>query len=143
MLRTQRGSVLMLMPAAMLIVILLGSIAVDFAVVFLGERDLVSAAAAAANDGATFGIDQEQFRATGDIRLDPSRVEQAVNRSIEAHRPEERDLIVDVDVDDATNTVRVTITGTVDYIFARAIPGVDNSTTVSATSSATAETTGP
>jgi D-alanyl-D-alanine carboxypeptidase len=43
----------MLMPAAVLIVIVLGSIAVDFAIVFLGEREAASLAAAAANDAAT------------------------------------------------------------------------------------------
>ena len=53
----------MLMPAAVLIVILLGSIAVDFAVVFLGQRDLGAAAAAAANNAATYGLDEAAFRA--------------------------------------------------------------------------------
>jgi hypothetical protein len=141
--RIERGSVLMLMPAAVLSVILLGSIAVDFAVVHLGERDLVTVAAAAANDAATYGIDQERFRQDGAIRLDRQRVLEAVRRSLSAHGAEVEVTEVDVEVDDATATVRVTLAGRVDYIFARAIPGVDHSTTIRATSEAVATTIGP
>src|SRR5690606_36454066 len=61
--RGQRGSVLMLMPAAVLIVLALGSLAVDRAVVFGAQRDLINTAQAAANDAVTLGIDVDQVRA--------------------------------------------------------------------------------
>jgi len=46
------GSVLLLMPAAVLIVVVLGAIAVDAAVVYLGERQAADLATSVANDAA-------------------------------------------------------------------------------------------
>lgn len=130
-----RGSVLMLMPAAMLVVVLLGSIAVDMSAVFLVRRDLVAAAAAAANDAVTYGLDERAYREHGRYVLDPSRVARAVDLSLGARG---LDLAREPQVAIDGTSVSVTLTAEVDYVFARAIPGVAHSAVVSATAAAEA-----
>jgi Flp pilus assembly protein TadG len=129
----------MLMPAAVLIVVMLGAIAVDLSLVYLGRRELAAAASAAANDAATYGVDQEALRSGQGYLLDPERVEAAALASLEA-----RGLDVDVFSVDAvvvgTDEVRVTITGRVSYLFAPAVPGGPEEAAVSATASALAGT---
>jgi hypothetical protein len=128
-----RGSVLMLMPAAMLVVVLLGSIAVDMSAVFLARRDLVAAAAAAANDAVTYGLDERAYREHGQYVLDPSRVARAVELSLDAR---DVDLAATPVIAIDGTSVSVTLTAEVDYVFARAIPGVPHSTAVSASAAA-------
>ena len=55
--RDERASVLMLMPAAVLVFIVLGALCVDFASVYGAKRELSNAAAAAANDVASQALD--------------------------------------------------------------------------------------
>ena len=66
-----RGSVLMLMPAGVLVVLLLGAIAFDLSVVFLRQRQASSLAVDVANDLATAALDEEAFRAEGTYRARP------------------------------------------------------------------------
>jgi Flp pilus assembly protein TadG len=134
MLRRERGSVLLLVPAGVLIVLILGSIAVDFSIAFLGEREVSSLAAAAANDAAAAGVDLEHLRETGEFRLDPARVEQVVEATL-ASSSTEVDLeppFVEVTLLDGEPAVRVRLTGTVDYVFAPALPGGPDGIEVSA-----------
>jgi Tfp pilus assembly protein PilX len=72
----------MLFPAAMLILFLLASIAVDAAVLHLRQRELVTAAQSAAQDAATFAVDEAALR-RGEWRLDPARAEQAAATALE------------------------------------------------------------
>ena len=132
-----RGSVLMLMPAAVLIVILLGSIAVDFAVVFLGQRDLGTAAAAAANDAATYGLDEAAFRRGEGYQFRRDQVSTAVLAVLQTRGLCDDDVATTVEVDGFTVIVRME--REVDYIFAKAIPGVDHRAPVSVTERAEAE----
>lgn len=116
--RTERGSVLMLMPAAVLVVVILGAITVDSAVVFSAQRELVSAAQAAANDAVAYGIDENAFRDGRGYVLDPVRVEDAIVRSLASdglharHRwhPDGNRVVVELDQD-------------VTPVFAQAISG--------------------
>src|SRR6266540_3305124 len=78
------GSVLLLMPAAVLIVVVLGAIALDCSTVFLAHRALLTAAAAAADDAVTFGADERAYRERGVYTLDPARVQEAVELSFAA-----------------------------------------------------------
>src|SRR5437868_1877996 len=79
-----RGSVLMLMPAAVLIVLVLSAIAVDLSIVQMGERQAIDAADAAANDAVTYGISESTLRDGGGIQLDPVRVRASVQRTLDA-----------------------------------------------------------
>ena len=71
---SQRGSVLMLMPAAVLILVILSAVALDRAVVFGAQRSLVDTAQAAANNGAGGGLDIDELRSAGTVQLDPGAV---------------------------------------------------------------------
>ncbi len=135
------GSSLMLMPAAVLIVLVLGAIAVDLSVVHLAQRDLLDVAASAANDAATFGIDPSAYRAgSGSAAFDPDRAELAVERSLRNHHLDTRVTIDGVRQGPAADEVTVDLHVTVDYIFAKAIPGARHSTVVHAHATATATT---
>lgn len=66
---SDRGSALVLMPALLGVVLILAALAVDLAVVWRTEAELADAAAAAANDLATIGLDEARFRADGRYAL--------------------------------------------------------------------------
>jgi len=129
----------MLMPAAVLVVLLLGAISVDLAIVHLRQHQAVAAAASAANDAVTAGLDQAALRRGDGYRLDPTRVDQAVTESIEAQG-------IAADLTEAPTVIMVTPdTVTVelhlraDYLFARSLPHGPRSTIVQGTATATVE----
>ncbi|QXC62402.1 hypothetical protein KSP35_06270 [Aquihabitans sp. G128] len=129
--RGERGSVLMLFPAAVLIVMLLGAIAVDRAVIFGAQRELVATAQAAASDAAAAGIDVAAVRAGGSLRYDPARIDAAVQRSVAtlgAGTTASWDLV-------GTDVV-VRLTRAVDLVFTKAVPGADDRVVVTATARA-------
>jgi hypothetical protein len=128
----------MLMPAAVLIVIVLGAIAVDLSVVQLADRELTAAAAGAANDAVTYGLDEELLRRDGIYRLDPARVDEAVRRSLLAGDVGDEVTTLDITQPDA-ESVTVTVSMPVDRVFAKGIPGAAPSTTVTARATATVE----
>ncbi|HEX6424612.1 MAG TPA: hypothetical protein VFZ79_14115 [Acidimicrobiales bacterium] len=134
--RDERASVLLLVPAALLIVLVMASIAVDMSLVHLRRRQAYDLAAGAANDAVTAAADEGSLRAGG-YRVDPDRAQQVVERIVAAS-----ELAPDVA---APPTVRVTAEGVVvevslraDYIFAGVVPGAPDGTTVTASASATA-----
>jgi hypothetical protein len=136
----ERGSVLLLVPAGVLIVLVLASIAVDFALAFMGEREVASLASHAANDAVAAALDEEHLRATGDYRLDPDLVRRVVEATIDASSTEvdlEPPVVEIVDVD-GEPAVRVTLTGHVDYLFAPSLPGGPEGTDVDASATAVA-----
>jgi hypothetical protein len=129
----------MLMPAAVLIVLLLGAIAVDLTVIHLRQRAGISAAGSAANDAVTAGLDQAALRRGDGYHLDPDRVRRAVDESLESHG------LVDDLVGPPAITITAPATVTVEldlranYLFARVLPHGPRATTVHATATATAE----
>lgn len=130
---------LMLMPAGVLVVLLLGAIAFDLSLVFLRQRQASSVAVDVANDLATAALDEAAFRADGRFRLDPDRADELGRALVAAS-----DLGADVrEVDVAVvglDTVEVRVVVDVDYVFAKAIPGASDGTTVTATATAVAST---
>jgi uncharacterized membrane protein len=134
--RPDRGSVLMLLPACVLVVIVLASIAVDMAMVHLRQREALDLAASAANDAVTAGADPDRLRAGG-FDLDAGAVQATVDRAIAAS-----DLAPHLagrpTVRIAGDTVEVSLTVEADYLFTGALPGTPEGTTVHATASATA-----
>ncbi len=124
----ERGSVLMLMPAAVLVVVILGALAVDRAVIFGAQRDLVATAQAAANDGAGMGVAVAELRDDGEVRTDRARIDRAVTLALSGS--------------DGLESVRWSIEGDllvvrlerrVELVFAKGVPGADATQVVTAT----------
>ena len=128
----------MLMPAAVVVMLVLGAICVDLAVVHLATRNLSDVAASAANDAVTFGLDQALLRTSGDYTLDDARVNKAVWHSLDAHRLGAKVADPLIELGPATDQVTVTLEMRVDYLFAKALPGANGGTTVRARATATA-----
>ena len=129
----------MLMPAAVLVVLLLGAIALDQSAVYLAQRELTDLAASAANDATTYGLDPGALR-TGTTHLDRARVERAVARTLEVH--DLRGLLPErttVDVDPDTREVTVHLARHVEHLFAKSIPGANRGVDVTTQASAVAE----
>lgn len=116
--RRERGSVLVLMPAAVLIVLLLGAIAVDSAIVYLGQREAYNVAFDAANDAAGAGFDLDAARTRGEIVYDPDRVEAIAAQSVAAAGFADLELVSAVP--DGTG-VEVTVRRTVKHLFVQAL----------------------
>lgn len=128
----EHGSVLVLMPAAVLVFLVLGALAVDAAALFLAQRHLANAASAAANDAASQAVDLDRFYADGSVRLvalDAQRVAVAtVERLGLDHLGDVRPVAtVRGDV------VEVTVSARARQVFAPAIPGGPDTVAVAAT----------
>jgi hypothetical protein len=115
--RGTRGSVLMLMPAAVLIVLMLGAIAVDSAIVYLRQRQAYNVAFDAANDAAGAGFDLDIARQEGEIVYDPDRVAALARQAIEAAGIEDLRLL---DARPDGDGVVVTVAVTVRHLFVQA-----------------------
>lgn len=89
--RCDAGNTLVLFPAAVLIVLGLGALALDSATVFLGQRRLVDIAAAVAND-ALAAVDPDAFfdQEPGAVQvpIDPWRAEQRLDAVVAAQVPD-------------------------------------------------------
>ncbi len=112
-----------LFPAAVLIVLVLGAIAVDLSAVHLAKRQVLDLAASAANDAVTAGLDQPTFRATGDYVVDPTLAADAVERTVAANDPDGRTSVVRVTVGPTPDQVTVELRTTARPVFAPALPG--------------------
>ena len=127
----------MLMPAAILITLLLAAISFDLSLVFLRQRQASSVAVDVANDLASAAFDEATFRATGTFELDAGRAEALGRRFVGAS-----DLAGEVEALEVTivepDRVEVRLTVRVDYVFARAIPGAADGSTVTAAATAAA-----
>jgi len=120
--RDERGSVLALVPAAILVLMLLGAMAVDSAVAYLGQRQLADALAAAANDAATAGLSNTAFYRSGAVRLDPSAVDRVVCTTVRGQDDGQlHGLRVEVGV--TATVVELRGRATVDAVFGRMLPG--------------------
>lgn len=131
------GSALMLMPAGLLIVLVLASIAVDMSLVHLRKRQAFELAAAAANDAATAGVDQGRLRTTQEYVLDPDTTRAVVIDVVAAS--ELAPQLAGPPVVTVTGTgVLVELELEADYIFADVVPGAPDGTVVAASATATA-----
>lgn len=136
MLRSDRGSVIMLFPAGFLIMMILGAIVIDVGVSQVRARELEVVASSAAND-ALGALDLTELRSRGELRFDLSRARLLVAESI-AHGPLPDAEIVDVVVvgnGDAVPQLHVTLRLEVDFIMVPALPGDLDSTTITRTRS--------
>ncbi len=127
----------MLMPAAVLIVLVLSAIAVDLSIVQMGERQAIDAADAAANDAVTYGISESTLRGGGGLTLDPQRVRASVRHTLDAQGITPHLAAPPVVEITGPASVRVMVTVTVDYLFARSLPGTPDTKIVRAVGEAT------
>lgn len=132
----ERGSALMLMPACVVVVLVLASIAVDMALVHLRQRQAFDVAASAANDAVAAGVDPTLVR-QGSYTLDPIRVRRLVERTVAASDIA-GSLASPPEVVVLTDTVEVALSVDADYLFSGVVPGAADGTVVTATASATA-----
>jgi len=122
--------VLLLFPAAVLIVVVLAAITVDSAIAFLGQRQVADAVVAAANDAASEGVGNRVFYEGGRVDLDAATVQQLVTERVTAvlDPGRFRDLVVEAAVvpppaPGCPPTVRVHASARVPTLFAAAVPG--------------------
>ena len=108
----------MLMPAAVLIVLLLGALAIDSAIVYLGQRQAHDVTFDAANDAAGAGFDLDAARTRGEIVYDPDRVEAIAAQAIAAAGIDDLELVSART--DGTGVV-VTVRRTVRHLFVQAL----------------------
>lgn len=134
----ERGSVLMLVPAGVLIVFVLASIAVDMSLVHLRKRQAFDLASAAANDAATAGADQAALR-SGSYVIEPGSARTVVADVVGASELAPH-LAAPPSVTVTAEGVSVEITLEADYIFAGVVPGAPDGTVVAASATAVAET---
>lgn len=132
----------MLMPAGVLIVLLLAGLAVDSAILFLGERELADLTSAAANDAATAAIVPEPFYDCGRLVLDEERAGQVAD-AVAALRVSDAVTLTGIDIvvrnDVVPPEVEVAAAGRVRLIFTPALPGRPRTRVVSARSVAVAQ----
>lgn len=139
--REHRGSVLLLFPAGMLVVVVLAAIAVDTSIAFLGERELAAAVAAAANDAATEAISDDAFYGTGRVELDDVEVERVAEERVRAsldggrHRGLEVRATVQRGSGGCAWSLRVEASASVRYLFATALPGAPDQARVGSAAS--------
>jgi hypothetical protein len=128
----------MLVPAGVLVLVVLGAIAVDFAGVFLAQRQLADVTAAAANDAATAALsDQAYYGADGRLAVDPATAAAVVCTAVQA-QVDARLRLQAIGIAVGTRWVHVRAVAQVDHVVARAVPGVAHQATVSAAGSAVA-----
>jgi uncharacterized membrane protein len=136
----ERGSALILMPAVVIVLLILGAIAVDSSIAYLGHRQLQDFTASVADQAAAGALDQGSFYNGGTLRLDPSLVGGIVQQAWTAQNGSGGLTITSVtpaySPDD--RTVTITATGTVHDVFGPAV-STHSIVRLTARSSATVE----
>ncbi len=146
--KRDHGTVVFLVPAAFLIVMLLGSIAADFSIALRAKHDVTDVASAAANDAATRALDVAWLESSGQLRFVSSdRLTSIVTATIDRqHLHGVKVLTVDVFDDTPPGSpeprVAVHVTAIVDYIFAKMVPGISHGSRIDVTVRATAKISG-
>jgi len=140
--RSQRGSVWMLAPALVLVLMGLGALGADLALLHAAHRSAYRSLSAAADDAAAM-VDARELQLSGAVRLDPQRAEAVARAHLGllgqpgSHRAEGAwaepafDVTAaEIDADPARGTVQITATVEVDHVFLAAVPGIDSTTEI-------------
>jgi hypothetical protein len=131
-----RGSVVLLLPAALLIVLVLGVLSVDMARVAEQRRSYEAIASAVANDAVTAAVVVEDVYDGGGYVVDPQAARRLADRTQAALGRGEVTITVSVP---APDTVTVTVTGPAPDAFIDAFPTAAWPDTITTTATATAE----
>lgn len=114
---------MMLVPALMLVLICLGTIAIDLALLHGAHRSAHRIVSAAADDAAAM-IDTDELQRTGTLVVDRSRAVRVVNVHMATARlPGELASDPSVRVGSDGSTVTVTVELLIDHVMLRAVPG--------------------
>jgi hypothetical protein len=124
------GRALMLVPAAVLVLVILGAIVVDSAIVFLAHRELNNRAAAAANDAAAVALQEAAYYDGARVCLDPAVVGEVVDAAFSRDRLPSAVRSAEASAVVAGRTVTVSVRAEVPLVFAPAVPGVDRTASV-------------
>lgn len=119
-----RGTVLLLFPTSVIVVLVLAAIVLDFGLVHVRTQELRAVAASAAND-VLGAIDIHMLRSTGNITFDLDVAHGLVETAI-ATGPLPAASVESVSVVlDAKNRWKITVTARmpIDYMIAPALPG--------------------
>jgi hypothetical protein len=135
--RRERGSALLLVPAAFVALLVLAAVAVDQSMLFAARRQLIDAAASAANDAAAVAVDEGLYRDTGVATPAIARAEAAVAAALAARGIDDVESSVTLDDGPDGPEVVVRLETELPSIFARLAPGGYGRTTVRAAGSAT------
>jgi hypothetical protein len=132
--RNDRGTVLLLMPAAVMIMLVLGAIAVDIGLSAVRARELRAVAASSANDSLA-ALDVTALRTDGQLVLDPATATQIVAEAVaRGPLPQATIELVSIGQDPLGRPeITVQLGLEVDLIIAPALPGAPTSIHVSAT----------
>lgn len=127
----------MLVPAGFLVLLILGAIAVDSAIVFLAQRELTNQVAAVANDAAAITLSAQDLQGGRSARPSRSAVRALAHQRLDGY--EVAGLVVSgsaVSADVNEDVVTVGVEGDVPLLFARALPGARSRQHVKATATA-------
>jgi hypothetical protein len=128
--------VLILVPALVLVLLVLGAIAVDASIAYLGRRRLADFTASAADRAAAGALDKGAFYAAGAVRIDPVAAAHVVDDAETVAKRDGLDIAgVIVTVAPSGQSVSVSATATVRTVFGIAVGG-RTSFTVRATTTA-------
>jgi hypothetical protein len=140
--RDDHGSVLMLVPAGILVLLVLAAIAIDGSVVWLAQRDLSSRTAGVAADIAGAAVDDAAFYDGGDIRLDDDVADAYTDLAFASDQLPAGYGAWSADAVVGGPSVTVTARAEVRYVFAPAIPGLRRTAVVRAAATAEARRVG-
>jgi hypothetical protein len=135
--RNEDGNALLLMPVGVLILLILGAIAVDFAVIYTAQREVANLTAGLANDAAG-AVDEDAFFTTGDFRIDRGRAQRVVQQVVATRPDDTLRVSCPTVVLEQADVIRVGCVGTIDLVFSQALPGGLSPYTVRASSTARA-----
>jgi hypothetical protein len=127
------------MPAAVLIFIVLGSLAVDSALAYPGARETPTHAAAVASDAATEAIDVVRYYATGELVIVQARAQAVADAAAAREAGSHLEgLRIDAEVV-GPDRVLVHVRARVRSLFAHVLPNGLDARDVAASAEATAE----
>jgi Flp pilus assembly protein TadG len=130
--RGERGTTLLLFPAAVLVVMLLSAIAVDMTQLHTAQVDLDDAVHAAADDGAAM-IDIDLLRSTGQVAIDLDEARRTIDADLGDASLTGAPGAIAVTPGPRPGTLRVSASRHVRRLFGSVLPGIDRTVTVSVT----------
>ena len=123
---SDRGTVLLMFPAALMVMVILGAIVIDVGYTTIRGRELRAVAASAANDSLA-ALDIAVLRATGDVVINKSTAHTIVAQAI-ALGPLPDAQIVDIEIEGFE--IAVTLQLEIDLVMAPALGDLNRVTLI-------------